>query len=211
MRLSWGWALSHSSCYPAVTSSWELEEPTHMLPSLSSQQCQHLCRTGQKAEDSNVFNCFCQQWRSFLTKSRAMYFLVEVHQPANDAILLSNAFTWGLWLTLTLETCVITHSFRPERCNVGLWKGLFWTAYWGNKKVNKGKTEVSGELWRDVCYGISHRSSGTQLRRKPTLLRSGFPTGVGEWKGLGVWRQRRHHSRTLCRPCCGLLTQRPLL
>lgn len=98
MRLSWGWALSHSSCYPAVTSSWELEEPTHMLPSLSSQQCQHLCRTGQKAEDSNVFNCFCQQWRSFLTKSRAMYFLVEVHQPANDAILLSNAFTWGLWL-----------------------------------------------------------------------------------------------------------------
>lgn len=98
MRLSWGWALSHSSCYPAVTSSWELEEPTHMLPSLSSQQHQHLCRTGQKAEDSNVFNCFCQQWRSFLTKSRAMYFLVEVHQPANDAILLSNAFTWGLWL-----------------------------------------------------------------------------------------------------------------
>lgn len=91
-----------SSTSQLVLSSCDLQlragGAPHMLPRLSSQQHQLLCRTGQKAEDSNVFNYLCQQWRSFLTNSRAMYSLVKVHQPANDAILSSTAFTWGLWL-----------------------------------------------------------------------------------------------------------------
>lgn len=92
----------------------------------------------------------------------------------------------------------------------GSLKGAFLHSLLRKKKLNKGKTEVSAGLRGDVSYGISHWSSSTALR-KPALLRPGFPTGVGERKGLGGWKQRRHLSRSLCRHCCALLTQSPLL
>lgn len=158
--------------------------PPTCCPASPHSSINHLlCRTGQKAEDTNVFNYRCQQWRSFLTNSRAMYSLVEVHQPANGAILSSNAFTWGLWLiNWNLHTTGnLYHNslLQARKMQCGSLKGAFCIAYWEKKKMNKGKTEVSGELWGDVSYGISHWSSSTALRRKPALL-SWRAEGFGE-------------------------------